>query len=723
VHKYIIELAENGIKTFPCNKDKTPAVGSGFYASTSDITKLEKMFYKDDLLIGLPTGNVNKIVVIDIDVNKKIPGTDKIDQRTVTELIEDLQDLLGIHLPETIQVDSPSGGRHLYYKVESTDLNSATHFFDKTLPIDIRANGGYIIFPDDINYLFYDNYDEDIVKGFYHKLPLLPIEISSFKKTKMHSGSDMGDDEDYKEPLPENEIKEIRSALSYISSDNRDEWIKIGMILKSTGSKAAYGLWNEWSQTSDKYNPNDMEKRWSGLKPTDLELGSLFYMAKEKGWSTTYQNQPSLPNTEINIETIKKKIETKKPVMDKELLHPPGLVGDMVEYMQQCAIKPQPIFALAASLCAIGALQGRKIETNTGVRTNIYCLGVGPAGCGKESPRKVIKRCFDEIGAGQMCSVEELASDASVITELGKVGLESQIFLLDEIGRFLRTTSEQKNNHLYNIVSVLLKLYSSSNSIYYGKSYADETKRKKIINPNLCLYGTTVPKSLYKGMTIDHLQNGFLSRILIFESDDDPRKKRRNNIRSAKPPVKLLEQLSLWYKKDLNSHPAGNMGHMLVNPDIVPITENAVDILEDFEDYLYNIKKEIPDEFKSIYVRTSELAEKIALIVAAGRNFYDPVISPEDVIYGIKLTKYLSEYLLYVAQNFMADNQYEHELKNILKIIRTEGKIQKSKLGQKTQHLQTYLRNDIIDNLKVSNQIAEVFEGNGVMKTTFFVAM
>lgn len=721
MNKYIRDLAQDGIRLFPCNNDRTPITATGFHAATNDINKLEKMFYRDDLLIGLSTGNINNIVVIDIDVNKKIPGTDLIDQRTVEDLIEDLETLLGEKLPETIQVQSQSGGRHFYFKVEFTEMNSAVRFFDKTLPIDIRANGGYIIFADDNSYTFYDNFDEDITKDFIKKLAPLPDSVCAFSKQDSNKYI-TNTPENTLDPLSGSEIVEVRSALSYLSSDDRDFWIRVGMILKSTGSKSAYGLWNEWSKTSEKYNSKDMEKRWKGLKPTEIELGSLFFEAQKHGWKTTYSKpqQPSLP---VNIGAFKKKPEAKKPTIEKDLLEPPGLVGELAEYMKKRSIKTQPIFALAASLCAIGSLQGRKIETDTGVRTNLYCLGVGSSGCGKDSPRKIIKKCFNEIGADQMCSVEELGSDAAIVTELSKHGLESQLFLLDEIGRFLRTTGEQRNSHLYSTVSVLLKLYSSSDSVFYGKSYADETKRKKIINPNLCLYGTTVPESLYKGLTIDHLQNGFLSRVLIFESDEDPRKKRRKQRRATSPPASLLEKLNKWHKKPLNSTPSGELGHLLLNPDVIPITDGAVDILEDFEDYLHDLKQETPEELRSIYSRTAELSEKIALIIAAGKNFEKPIIKEEDIVYGIKLTKYLSEYLRYVAQNFMADNAYEHELKNVLKIIRAAGKIQKSELSRKTQKLQTYLRNDILENLIESSQIIEEFHGEGVAKASFFVAI
>ncbi|MCP4137541.1 MAG: hypothetical protein GY754_41625, partial [bacterium] len=69
-----------------------------------------------------------------------------------------------------------------------------------------------------------------------------------------------------------------------MSSDDRNLWVDIGLALKNTGSPAAYGLWNEWSQTSEKYDASDMEKRWAGFKPKKITLGTLFFKAKNLGW-------------------------------------------------------------------------------------------------------------------------------------------------------------------------------------------------------------------------------------------------------------------------------------------------------------------------------------------------------------------------------------------------------------------------------------------------------
>jgi hypothetical protein len=42
--------------------------------------------------------------------------------------------------------------------------------------------------------------------------------------------------------------------------------------------------------------------------------------------------------------------------------------------MIDTARRPQPLLAVGASLCALGALMGRKYRTETNLRSNLYML-------------------------------------------------------------------------------------------------------------------------------------------------------------------------------------------------------------------------------------------------------------------------------------------------------------------------------------------------------------
>lgn len=704
----ILNLAQAGYKFFPCFQSKAPACKNGFYDATDNLEKLKQMFDGKDYFIGFPCGIPNRnIVVLDFDLNKD--G----DTRTFEDLVEELEELIGPIPLDGFRVETLNKGFHLYFKApDGVSVVGGTRFFHKTIPVDVQSNGKYVIFPDNKNYFVYDSDIE--IDDFYNHLPELPEAIINFKKAVTET-----EEEQAGSILPPEEVREIRSALGFLSSDDRDTWIRIGMALKSTGSPTAKGLWNEWSQNSLKYNALDQEKRWKTLKPSDITIATVFHEAKKLGWHTTYEKK--------GIEDIKDvtfKLEKhSRPPFPKDLLHPPGLVGDFIEYINGKSIKDQPILALGASLAAVGALLGRKIQTETNIRTNIYCLGVGASGSGKEAARKAIKDLFHCAGCGHMACVEEIASDSSIATHINKT--PSQIFLLDEIGRFLKTTTQaSKSPHLYNIVTSLLKLYSSSNSVFHGKIYADDSKQVHVENPNLCIYGTTVPESLYKGLTIENITDGFLSRMLIFESESpDPPKKPRRNL-TKRPPVELLEKITKTYNKKTIHIPEGNIDNQVnVYPQTVDISDDAISILEDFDTYVREMrdKMRLENRVDTIYNRTSQIAEQIALIIAGGIDIDYPKITDREMIYAINLTKYLADCMLYITENFIADNDYHHAVKNMLQLIRKSGRITMSQITRKTQDLQARVRNDILETLKESEQVKEFSEGTGHSKKRIFI--
>ena len=86
--------------------------------------------------------------------------------------------------------------------------------------------------------------------------------------------------------IPPDEIARIRAALAYISSDDRDEWVAVGMALHSTGAgQQAYGLWCEWAQQSPKFDSADSARVWDSLQPTGTGIGAIFSRAKANGWT------------------------------------------------------------------------------------------------------------------------------------------------------------------------------------------------------------------------------------------------------------------------------------------------------------------------------------------------------------------------------------------------------------------------------------------------------
>lgn len=697
------EYIGQNIAVFPCNRNKTPATANGFHDATTDPAKLDEMFRgRSELLPGIPTGDVNGIVVIDFDNKEHI---------SIDQTIEIVTEEFG-KLPETLTIATQSGGLHYYYLVDKTNTRTASKFLRKELPVDIRSNGGYVCGPDGSG--LYAAIDDDGV--FWTDLrslcARLPDWIENFQKSQ--------DENPHPEieTLPREEISEIRSALAFLDSSNLHEWLKMGYCLKSTRSPSAFHLWHEWSQKAKNYDPSKIEKQWKSLnEPSEVTIASLFYEAKKNGWVTTYPT--NTPISALEIEEIDEKRNYDKAPFPPHLLEPPGIVGEMIDYINKSSKKRQPILALGAALAAAGTIMGQRFQTDQGLRTNLYILGVGESGCGKDAARSAIKKLFEVAGIGELAGTEDLASDSAVMTALEEN--PSQLFLIDEIGRFLKVTNQSsaKNSHLYNVISVLLKLYSSANQVFRGKSYADSSNKKVIDSPNLCIYGTTVPRSLFDGLSVENITDGFLSRFLIFESEDpDPKPSGRRRLATQVINAELINNVKEIFETERNVVDRGDLDRVSkVNPCVVRMVGDAESLALDYENFVYEKRKVIRKNksLDNVYNRAPQFAEQIALIVAIGRNHLNPVIELDDMKYGIDLTNYLTDRMHFIALHHISNNELEAIFKKILNMVRGYGKngITRSQFTRKTQYLHRNVREDILESLSASGQVKIAIMENG----------
>ena len=104
--KSAIELAQKtGWRVFPANPKTKKPVFSGWQQNASaDPSTIEQLFAPySNAVIGLPTGPINGITVVDVDTKKGVDGYKTIDR-------------LGPELWTGVIATTPTGGGHFYFR-------------------------------------------------------------------------------------------------------------------------------------------------------------------------------------------------------------------------------------------------------------------------------------------------------------------------------------------------------------------------------------------------------------------------------------------------------------------------------------------------------------------------------------------------------------------------------------------------------------------------------
>jgi len=124
-------LARNaGYAVFPCRSDKSPACPHGFKEASRDPADILQLWHRwPGPLIGIATGTVSQVWVVDVDVKHR---------EACTWWRANHPRLLPTRTYET-----RSGGLHLYYR-DGTGIGCTTGRICKG--IDTRGDGGYVVY-------------------------------------------------------------------------------------------------------------------------------------------------------------------------------------------------------------------------------------------------------------------------------------------------------------------------------------------------------------------------------------------------------------------------------------------------------------------------------------------------------------------------------------------------------------------------------------------------
>lgn len=649
--EHALKYAALGWKVFPAAPgQKVPITAHGVKDATSEETRIRDWWAKwPTANIAVACGSESGVYVIDVDVS----ATGDVDGRKSLEEFPPL--------PATVRQETPRGGFHAFYRTDTPPANRNAF----RPGIDIRGNGYYVVLAPSIHpsggrYAWsvgrspwecqpaeYPEFMRPAVRVPWASVPAAaptatapssPASSDVLERARMY-------------------LAECEPAVQGQGGHDKLLWAAGAMV---------HGFLLSDEQAFDllarEYNPRCVPPWDLSVPKDDRDFRRKISEARRRpsqhaaGWLLNDPAYAPIDTSCIDVQSLiagsqavqlPQVIERPQVAVagDDYLNRPTGLLGEICSWINATALKEQPFLTLGCSLAFLGALFGRKIKDELGSRTNIYCMGVAPSSAGKAHAMNAIRRLCAEAGCADLLGGETLASDAAIESRLAKE--PATLFLMDEIGHLLAHIKSGISTNHAQIVATLMRLYSAAGNIYKGREYADDERQRTIIQPCCCIYGTSTPERFAGGVSPDELQDGWLSRCLVFQSKVSPPKSRGR--KEAKIPQQITEAVAAWFARKQSQPMDGKSIAQFVGPGytvqpptqiVVPTAADAERVFAGFDEHSAVIGRQKP-QVACLWAKAEENARRIALIVAAGENFQQPEVSAAVAEYSCRLVERL----------------------------------------------------------------------------------
>ena len=351
--------------------------------------------------------------------------------------------------------------------------------------------------------------------------------------------------------------------------------------------------------------------------------------------------------------------------MPPEMLRVPGFVSEVMDHTLAIAPYPNPVMAFAGAMALQAFLAGRKVRDSGDNRTNLYLLGLAHSGAGKDHSRKVNNDIIHAIGMGD-CLGLSFASGEGLQDALFQT--PAMLFQTDEIDGMLQSINKAKDARHEAIMSTLLTMYSSANSVFPMRRKAGKESPGVIDQPCLVIYGTAIPNHYYQALSERMLTNGFFARMIILESGPRPEGQEPS---LDPPPPRVLATAKWWadYRPG-----TGNLEDFHPVPKVVEHSDEGRQLL--IETRQQADREYAQAEAKSdpvgttVWGRVSEQVRKLAMLYAISENHQSPRISLAAVQWASAFVMHQTRRMLFMAAGHVAENPFHAECLKLIRKLR-----------------------------------------------------
>lgn len=304
---------------------------------------------------------------------------------------------------------------------------------------------------------------------------------------------------------------------------------------------------------------------------------------------------------------------------------PPGLLGEVAQYILDAAPRPVPEIALAGAIGMLAGICGRSYNVS-GTGLNQYILLLAQTGTGKDAITNGINKLTGAVKKSVPSVVDfkgpgELASAPGLIKWLANK--HCVYCILGEFGKKIKQmASPTANAHEIGLSRILLQMYSKSGhrQAFDPMAYSDQTKNTvEIPSPSLTIVGESVPEAFYEMLDEGMISDGLLPRFMLFEYTGK-REYLQEGTEYVEPPFGTVQAVADLTAYCLTLSSQANVLN-------IPMDAEATEKFREFERWTTDkINETQSDAIRHLWNRAHLKAMKLAALQAVGMNYTAPVI-------------------------------------------------------------------------------------------------
>ena len=428
---------------------------------------------------------------------------------------------------------------------------------------------------------------------------------------------------------------------------------------------------------------------------------------------------------------IKRRASTESVVGDTDAplsdagLNPPGVLGEIVSWINRTSVSPQPELAVAGAIAAVAACVGRRgAADENGLRPNLYLVGTAPSCAGKAHAPKCVTALLAALGHPRRAMGGRVTSGKAIYDQ--RRWEPSTVWMPDEFGMVLARFLRSKAGAELELREAILELTGAPGATWAYKTYArgkddDQAPEPFVVHdPCVSIYATTTPSTLWGALSGQGgAASGLLGRFLPFVSSKGIpglRKAKREDVpRSVVAALRpwmptTQEVLSSMVGKESNRLATGAAPERAVCH--VEASRAAVEAMDAYTNALLALRSKLLDDghedASTVIGRIHAHAWRLALVSACGRRPPgDARIELLDASWAIDVASWCARSLMRAVRDEVSESVTESNRQKIRAIIAAAGPdgAPKSQITRDAHRIPRREREDALADLVESGEV------------------